>query len=142
MDINCWNTFIDYDYKVQINYPTELEFSKFDDNLYFEKKYIVYFSDVDDYGFTMRIEKNNDDVTYDNFNEWKDPVSEIKPREEKQIGEYKGIVIIERDGRESIGRYFHIMKDDKLIVFRMKYIEEDIENIKVFERMIESLKLF
>lgn len=145
LDTKCWKTFVNYDYKLQLNYPAEFEYDKFDDSLYFEKKYIVYFLDTKkkyNTDVTLEVEDNKNNVTYLNFNDWKDEVGEIKPREEKQIGNYKGILIVEWDGRDSIGYYFYIIQPDKLITFRKDFNGQTIKDKKIFEKMIESLNLF
>lgn len=142
MDTTCWKTFVDHDYKITINYPLKFEFNNYGSSRYKKGIYAINFLDSKEYRVTMSIEKNNDDVTNLNFNDWKANVSEIKPREEKQIGNYNGILIVEWDGRDSIGYYFYIIQPDKIITFREDFNGQTIKDKKIFEKMIESLKLF
>ncbi len=55
----------------------------------------------------MEIRNNTDNTAYENFDNWKDPISEIKPREKRQIGKYKGIGITEKNGIDSVGYYLY-----------------------------------
>ncbi|MFH0854335.1 MAG: hypothetical protein V1891_02490 [bacterium] len=143
LDTSCWKTFMDYDYKVKINYPQKLLFNKWGSERFIENIYRIYFLDDFDYGFSMRMEKNKENINLSNFSEWKNSASEIQPQKKNRIGKYEGIIVIERDGIESIGYYFYTFHDDKMIIFRTDYTKQDMTiDKKIFEKVIESLKLF